>query len=205
MFNASSLSNVGTNGGPSYYGTFDQSGLVYEWTDTTLTTKKVTRGGNYASTNVVSLSIATRLGLSGLDAGVGFRVGAKTGLSTSRIPLVDIIDRSNSNHSSGFGRVDYLYKISKFLITNAQYVDFLNSIAATDTYSVFYISMHSQPLGGILRYGSSGSYTYVCKPDMANRPVNYVSWHSAARYCNFTTILLQAVKMLQLQRMVLIH
>ena len=145
----------------------------------------MTRGGAYTSTNVVDLAISTRLGLSNLDSALGFRVAAKTGIFNSRIALVDVIDRSNSNHATGFGRVDYLYKISKFLITNAQYVDFLNSVATTDTNSLFYSSMQSQPIGGILRFGSSGSYSYVYKPDMANRPVNYVSWHSAARYCNW--------------------
>ena len=98
---------------------------------------------------------------------------------------MDVIDRSNSNHATGCGRVDYLYKISKFLITNAQYVDFLNSVANTDTNSLFNTNMESQSIGGILRFGSSGSYSYVYKPDMANRPVNYVGWHSAARYCNW--------------------
>ncbi len=37
----------------------------------------------------------------------------------------------------------------------------------------------------IQRSGDPGSYTYTVAPDRANRPVNYVSWGDAARFCNW--------------------
>tara|TARA_B100001564_G_scaffold171348_1_gene144041 strand:+ start:11152 stop:14601 length:3450 start_codon:yes stop_codon:yes gene_type:complete len=188
MFSGANVTNVGTNGGPSYYGTFDQSGLVREWTSTSDSSGNiVTRGGWYGSGNVLDLAISSRTlnSPTAPKSYVGLRIAAKTGTSSNRIPLVNVIDRSNANHSSGIGRIDYLYMISKFLITNSQYVDFLNSIASTDTYALYNTNMAGQTTGGILRFGSSGSYTYVCRPDKFNNPVNYISWHSAARYCNW--------------------
>jgi hypothetical protein len=89
--------------------------------------------------NVLDLAISSRTlnSPTAPKSYIGLRIAAKTGTSSNRIPLVNVIDRSNANHSSGIGRIDYLYMISKFLITNSQYVDFLNSIASTDTYSLY--------------------------------------------------------------------
>jgi streptogramin lyase len=39
----------------------------------------------------------------------------------------------------------------------------------------------------IQRSGSSGSYTYSVASDWANRPVNFVNWGDAARFCNWLT------------------
>ena len=39
--------------------------------------------------------------------------------------------------------------------------------------------------GGITRSGTEASYSYTAKDDFANKPVTYVSWHDAARFCNW--------------------
>src|SRR5262245_5320350 len=52
------------------------------------------------------------------------------------------------------GRVIYSYEISKYEITNDQYAEFLNAVAATDTNALYNTSMASAP-GGIIRAGSS--------------------------------------------------
>jgi formylglycine-generating enzyme required for sulfatase activity len=39
--------------------------------------------------------------------------------------------------------------------------------------------------GGISRGGVAGSFTYATKSDMANKPVNFVSWYDAARFANW--------------------
>jgi hypothetical protein len=56
-----------------------------------------------------------------------------------------------------FGAVTYPYRIGKYEVTNAQYAEFLNAIAATDTYGLYRTS--TVPVG-ITRSGSSGSYAY---------------------------------------------
>jgi len=103
-------------------------------------------------------------------------------------------------HGPGHGSVDYTYRISKTEVTNAQYVDFLNAVADTDTNELYNASMGSDTVGGITRSGSSGSYTYAVKADSigngpggvdgddytyANKPVVYVSFFDAMRFTNW--------------------
>jgi MYXO-CTERM domain-containing protein len=71
-------------------------------------------------------------------------------------------------------------------VTAGQYTEFLNAVAATDTYGLYDMNMDSSYVGcKIQRSGSSGSYTYSVAGDRANRPVNYVSWGDAARFANW--------------------
>ena len=85
----------------------------------------------------------------------------------------------------GFGSVAYDYQIGKYEFTNQQYTDFLNSVAATDTYSLYNTNMGSDALGGISRSGTPGSYTYSAKTNMGDKPVNYIMWFDAARVSNW--------------------
>jgi len=86
---------------------------------------------------------------------------------------------------AGFGAVATSFQIMKYELTNQQYTDFLNSVARTDTYSLYTTSMGSNAHGGITRSGSSGFYSYSAKTNMGAKPVNYVSWFDAARVCNW--------------------
>jgi formylglycine-generating enzyme required for sulfatase activity len=86
---------------------------------------------------------------------------------------------------AGYGAVATSFRIMKFEFTNQLYNDFLNSVAATDTYSLYNTNMGSDARGGINQSGASGSYTYSVKPDMGDKPVNYVSWFDAARVSNW--------------------
>jgi formylglycine-generating enzyme required for sulfatase activity len=83
-----------------------------------------------------------------------------------------------------FGAVAYTYKISKYEVTNAQYAEFLNAVAATDTYNLFHTSMGSG-YGGIMRSGSPGSYTYSAVASREDMPVNYVSFYDSLRFANW--------------------
>ena len=85
------------------------------------------------------------------------------------------------------GAVSYGYRIGKYEVTAAQYTDFLNQKARTDTYGLYHEAMSNQSLYGcnILRSGSSGSYTYSVAADWANRPVNFVSYWDACRFTNW--------------------
>ena len=93
----------------------------------------------------------------------------------------------------GFGAVPYTYKIGKFEVTAAQYVEFLSAVAKTDTYGLYnvYMASPSPDYGDvgcrIQRTGSPGHYTYSVASDYANRPVNYVSSGDAARFANWLT------------------
>ncbi len=84
------------------------------------------------------------------------------------------------------GAVDYAYNMGKFEVTAEQYTEFLNAVADTDTYALYSESMWSSDTGcKIQRSGSSGSYTYSVDANRADRPVNYISWGDAARFCNW--------------------
>ncbi len=88
-----------------------------------------------------------------------------------------------------FGAVPYTFNMGKYDVTLGQYVQFLNSVAATDTYGLY-----NQPMGqlyrtlGIRQSGSPGNYTYSVTgsaPSAANMPVFAVTWGDAARFCNW--------------------
>jgi hypothetical protein len=49
--------------------------------------------------------------------------------------------------------------------------DFLNSVAATDRYSLSNTNMGSDARGGITQSGAPGSYTYAFKANMGDKPV----------------------------------
>ena len=87
--------------------------------------------------------------------------------------------------TTGYGSVNYDYRIGKHEVTNGQYAEFLNAVAATDTNFLYWDLMESKPLGGIIRNGTSGTYTYTTKPNMANKPVNFVTFYDAARFANW--------------------
>jgi formylglycine-generating enzyme required for sulfatase activity len=102
--------------------------------------------------------------------------------------------------TTGYGSVPYSFQISKFEVTNAQYVEFLNAVAATDTFGLYNPSMESNTRGGIVRAGSPGSFTYAVKTDAigqgpggadgddytyANKPLGHVSFLDAMRFVNW--------------------
>ena len=103
------------------------------------------------------------------------------------IDWVTVGDPGNAANTdlSSRGAVATSFQIMKYEFTNQQYTDFLNSVAKTDTYSLFNASMGSDPRGGITQSGSSGSYTYAVKTNMGDKPVNFVSWWDAARVSNW--------------------
>ena len=103
------------------------------------------------------------------------------------IEWVTVGDPGNTADTApaGYGAVATSFEIMKYEFTNQQYTDFLNSVAKTDTYSLYNASMGSTDRGGISRSGSSGSYSYSARTNMGDKPVNYVSWFDAARLSNW--------------------
>lgn len=88
-------------------------------------------------------------------------------------------------NDGGRGSVAYNYEIGKYEVTNSQYAEFLNAVAATDTHLLYHTGMNNAINGGITRSGTSGSYTYTPRPNMANKPVAQVNFWDAARFVNW--------------------
>ncbi|MGA2064655.1 MAG: autotransporter-associated beta strand repeat-containing protein [Thermoguttaceae bacterium] len=127
----------------------------------------------------------------------------------------DTVKMNNSNAindgTSGYGAVPYSYSMGTFDVTAAQYCQFLNAVAKTDPYGLYdpnmaglntsgQVYVSGYPVAcGIVRSGSSGSYTYSLAttalnssggtinlpPGSANLPVNWDSWGDAARFVNW--------------------
>jgi sulfatase modifying factor 1 len=123
---------------------------------------------------VFSVSVATLLG--------SLAVPARAQLT---IDWLTVGDAGNAADTTGYGAVPDSFRIMKYELTNQQYTAFLNSVAATDTYSLYNSQMGSDARGGITQSGASGSYTYATKTNMGDKPVNYVSWFDAARVSNW--------------------
>jgi hypothetical protein len=54
---------------------------------------------------------------------------------------VAVGDPGNAADDTSFGAVAYAYEIARFETTNAQYAEFLNAVAATDTNGLYHASM----------------------------------------------------------------
>lgn len=108
------------------------------------------------------------------------------------MPTVAVDNPGNLNEWSGgtvpvyVGAVTYVYEIATHEVTAGQYTEFLNAVAATDTYGLYSTRMTLFSAGAnIERTGSSLNYTYSVASDWASRPVNFVSWGDAARFANW--------------------
>lgn len=103
------------------------------------------------------------------------------------IETVPVEDAGNApDAASGFGTVTYEYRIATTEVTNDQYATFLNSVAnVIDTHSLYNPMMGSDPRGGIQQLGASGNLQYQVKPNMGNKPANFVSFWDAARFANW--------------------
>ena len=109
-------------------------------------------------------------------------VNARISLDT-----VFVGDPNNNADTTGMGSVGYGYHIETCEVRNTQYVAFLNAKGATNPHEIYNISMTNSSIGGINRSGSQGSYTYTVKSGFENKPVNFVSFWSAARFANWLT------------------
>ena len=87
------------------------------------------------------------------------------------------------------GEVDYTYRLGTYDVTFGQYTEFLNDVARTaDPYGLYTPNASVSiwgAIGVISQNGSAGNYSYSIAGSNANLPVDFVSWGSAARYCNW--------------------
>lgn len=106
------------------------------------------------------------------------------------IETVPVGNPGNAGDSryGGYGSVGYTYNIGKYEVTAGQYCEFLNAVAATDTYGLYNTNMWLGTYGcKIQRSGTSGNYTYSVSASMSAKPVTHINWGDAARFCNWLT------------------
>ncbi|TWT66894.1 Formylglycine-generating sulfatase enzyme [Posidoniimonas polymericola] len=109
-------------------------------------------------------------------------------VSAVMIDTVSVGDPGNAGEVKGqgtFGAVNYDYRIGTYEVTNSQYAEFLNAKAASDPLALYNSVMDADIRGGITQNGSSGSFTYSVKQNMADKPVIWLSWYSALRFTNW--------------------
>ncbi len=187
------IGTVGTLGLPSYYGTYEQSGNVWEWIESgpTYRTRKYLRGGSYLS-SLTEIDGSAKLSrktstISEYYSDFGFRIASYT--NPHNFPcFVTVGNNCNLPDTNGLGRVKNSYKLHKYAVTNYDYMTFLNSVAfdkSSDTLNLYKPEMGTS--GGIIRQfnESKNRYEYGLKNDMEYLPVNFISWVDAARYCNW--------------------
>ena len=94
--------------------------------------------------------------------------------------------RTMSDGTSNYGGVVYNYRISKYEITNTQYVEFLNDVASvSNNYGVYHPFMSNDPHGGIIQTSTAQGYTYSVKSGFASKPVVCVDWYDTLRFVNW--------------------
>lgn len=206
------VTEVGSNGQESYYGTYDQNGNVAEWVQDSQknsnSTIQYAAGGAWDTDEIAGLKSIVPLPYSSGYENVGFRVSSSDGLvdspyvtGTLGLEFVTITEPHNFPDVSGvnildgevyaptgiadLGTVPYLYRISKYEVTNNQYVSFLNAVAVSDPYGLYDTNMESSDIGGIDRSGTDGSYSYETKIGMGDMPVAFVDYLSSIRFVNW--------------------
>jgi len=101
------------------------------------------------------------------------------------LEMVTVGNPGNAADSTTYGAVAAAFQIGKYEVTNAQYAAFLNAVAAADPNGLFNASMESNARGGITQFGTSPNFGYSAKAAMGDKPVNYVSFWNACRFCNW--------------------
>ncbi|NLX20151.1 MAG: SUMF1/EgtB/PvdO family nonheme iron enzyme [Phycisphaerae bacterium] len=107
------------------------------------------------------------------------------------LEFVPVCDAGNAADDTGYGSVEYDYRIGKYEVTNGQYCEFLNSVAAIgDPHGLYDTRMGGgwNDIGGIARTGTgtvADPWIYAVRQDRGNRPINFVSFWDACRFANW--------------------
>ena len=209
------MGDVGTNGGPSAYGTYDQNGNAEEWTGTrhgSYVPIQIKVGGGYAGSNAGSLLKGNIYGT--IESGTryrGFRVATLSNPNSyENFVLVD--DKYNKNDSNGYGSVNYDYYIGKYEITYQEWCDFINSVASYTISSGIITNIDRNiaspgtlfgnpditsdtynltnntfltKVDYVAPSGFPGSYVFTVQNKYKNKPITNISWLNSLRYCNW--------------------
>ncbi len=97
-----------------------------------------------------------------------------------------------------FGSVAYDYLIGKYEVTNSQYAAFLTAVASTlDTYLLYPPTenpsnpgnakniLHPRSRGIVQSAIDGGGFSYSVAANMADKPADFMTWFSAARFANW--------------------
>jgi len=104
------------------------------------------------------------------------------------IDWVTVGAEQNPTGANSWLAIPYDFRIMKFEFTNAQYTQFLNAVDpdGLNPDSIYSSNMGSNARGGIaLSAASLAGAKYSVRPNMGDKPVNYVSWFGAARVANW--------------------
>jgi formylglycine-generating enzyme required for sulfatase activity len=207
--------DVGTNGGPSAYGTYDQNGNAEEWTGTRDGNSlpiKIKVAGGYAGSDSNSLLKGGVYGV--IESGARYRGFRLATLSNSydyeNFVLVD--DKYNRADTNGYGAVNYDYYIGKYEVTYDQWAEFINSMASYTTNSGLETNLDinvtdpgnyggnpiiTSDTYGLLNNsflsrvdyieptGFPGNYTFTVQNEYKNKPVTNMDYLDVLRYCNW--------------------
>ncbi|MEQ1853608.1 MAG: SUMF1/EgtB/PvdO family nonheme iron enzyme, partial [Chthoniobacteraceae bacterium] len=136
--------------------------------------------------NAATATSATEVSDGGITfAKLNSRLGAPLAyVNPSALEFVTVGNPGNLP-DAGYGAVAASFQIGKYEVTNDQYAEFLTAVAVTDPKGLFHSDMETEVRGGIIREGYPGKFVYSVKRGMRLKPVAYVSWYNAIRFCNW--------------------
>ena len=174
------------------------AGELYEWTDSNHPSNnlyKILKGGCYKDTNRFNLSKMSEKmhhAYECFDEGnFGFRLaysGSVPPTESNFVKVGDINNPADTDSPNNHGSVSYDYYINKYMVTNNDYVQFLNTVdpSGFNGLNIYDYRMARNPLGGIEVVSSNNpGNKYVIKRNMNQKPVNFITWQRAAKYCNW--------------------
>jgi formylglycine-generating enzyme required for sulfatase activity len=106
------------------------------------------------------------------------------------LQFVPVGSPGNVADTTGYGAVGYAYEMGEYDVTLGQYCQFLNAVAASDTYGVYATGLGTTwaaPMA-ITRSGSKNNYTYAVTgtdPQAANCPTFNLTWGDCVRFINW--------------------
>ncbi|MBX9736681.1 MAG: formylglycine-generating enzyme family protein [Phycisphaerales bacterium] len=123
-----------------------------------------------------------------LANGVQNRITTSYGIEFVTVGAAGNAGWSGTGRANGRGGVDYDYRIGRFEVTTAQWVQFFN--AAYSRPQSEGLPHMLPPDGGFWGAQSDPNYQgpgqrWVVAPGQENRPVGNISWRMAAMYCNW--------------------
>lgn len=190
------LTSVGTNGGPSSYGTVDQCGNIWEITETkNVDNNYVILGGSFNTTNNVSISCSGSAAIAQTTKSSNIGIRLCTSINSNVFGEVTHITGINTaDVRTNKGSVDYDYYIGRNCVTNYYYVEFLNNVdpSGTNSHNLYSPLMSNNydgsdnKRGGII-YNADNPIgkKYYTKNNFHNKPVNYVSFTEIAKLTNW--------------------
>ena len=185
------VTTVGTNGAPSHYCTYDQSGNVWELIDIDSDTNVLIRGGSWSCGDLYTISSSYRKQISIYEQDLDYGIRLCSSLPHSFSEWSQITDMNNIEDDvlfGGYGKVDYNFYIQKYPVTNDEYKNFLNIVdpCGLNERRLYSPLMMIETQGGIT-HNASNEYgqKYDIKINMGNKPVVCIDWFRAARLANW--------------------